>query len=68
MPVLRGTGIRVQTIVLAAHHWRLSNAEIAEAYELSVRQVQECLAFYDAHRAELDAAIQAEEQMSMADA
>jgi uncharacterized protein (DUF433 family) len=68
MPVLRGTGIRVQTIVLAAHHWRLSNDEIAEAYELTVRQVQECLAFYTAHRAELDAAIQAEEQMSMADA
>jgi uncharacterized protein (DUF433 family) len=67
-PVIRGTGIRVQTIVIAAHHWGQSPAEIAEDYELSERQIKECLAFYDAHRAEIDAAIQAEEQLIPTDA
>jgi len=57
-PVLRGTGIRVQTIALASQ----SNtpAEIAEDYDLPRIQVQEALGFYDAHRVEIDAHIQAE--------
>jgi len=57
-PVLRGTGIRVQTIALASQ----SNtpAEIAEDYDLPQIQVQEALGFYDAHRVEIDAHIQAE--------
>jgi uncharacterized protein (DUF433 family) len=57
-PVLRGTGIRVQTIALSSQ----SNtpAEIAEDYDLSSAQVQEALGFYNAHRVEIDAHIQAE--------
>jgi uncharacterized protein (DUF433 family) len=57
-PVLRGTGIRVQTIALASQ----SNtpAAIAGDYDLSPIQVQEALAFYEAHRVEIDAHIQAE--------
>jgi hypothetical protein len=35
---------------------------------LSERQVTEALAFYAAHRAEIDADIEAEEQMASADA
>lgn len=57
-PVLRGTGIRVQTIVLAAE--KSSPPEIAEDYDLTEAQVQEALDFYEAHRAEIDAFIQAE--------
>ena len=57
-PVLRGTGIRVQTIVIASEN--MSPAEIAEDYDLTVAQVQEALNFYKAHRAEIDAYIQAE--------
>jgi uncharacterized protein (DUF433 family) len=57
-PILRGTGIRVQTIVLAAEDQ--SPAEIAEDYDLPKTQVQEALAFYQVHRAEIDAHIQAE--------
>jgi uncharacterized protein (DUF433 family) len=56
--VLRGTGIRVQTIVIASE--KMSPAEIAEDYDLAVAQVQEVLKFYKAHRAEMDAYIQAE--------
>lgn len=57
-PVLRGTGIRVQTIVIASE--KMSPAEIAEDYDLTLAQVQEALGFYNAHRAEIDAFIQAE--------
>ena len=57
-PVLRGTGIRVQTIVIAAQN--MTPAEIAEDYDLTETQVQEVLDFYEAHRAETDAFIQAE--------
>ncbi len=67
-PVIRGTGIRVQTVVIAVHRWGESPADLARDYELSERQVRECLAFYEAHRAEIDAAIQAEDQMMPADA
>jgi uncharacterized protein (DUF433 family) len=57
-PVLRGTGIRVQTIVIAADS--TSPTEIAEDYDLTVAQVQEALNFYKVHRAEIDVFIQAE--------
>lgn len=57
-PVLRGTGIRVQTIVLSAQNQ--TPAEIAEDYDLPPTQVQEALGFYEAHRVEIDAHIQAE--------
>ena len=56
--VLRGTGIRVQTIVIAAQN--NTPAEIAEDYDLPQTQVQEALGFYEVHRAEIDAHIQAE--------
>jgi uncharacterized protein (DUF433 family) len=68
-PVIRGTGIRVQTIVIAVRHWEMSPAEIVDEYEvLCERQVNEALAFYDAHRGEIDAAIEAEKQMVPLDA
>ncbi len=57
-PILRGTGIRVQTIVIAAEN--RSPKEIAEDYDLTEAQVREALSFYEAHRAEIDAFIQAE--------
>jgi uncharacterized protein (DUF433 family) len=65
-PVIRGTGIRVQTIVIALRHWKLSPQEIAEGYDLAVRQVEECMAFYAAHQAEMDAAMEAEDRLAAA--
>ncbi|MBL7163447.1 MAG: DUF433 domain-containing protein [Anaerolineales bacterium] len=62
-PVLRGKGIRVQTIVGAVQYWELSPEEIASDYDLTKAQVQESLDFYEAHRAEIDAAIAAEENL-----
>ena len=63
VPVLRGTGIRVQTVVVAAHQWGLTPAQIATEYGLAKAQVDDALAFYDAHRAEIDAVIAAEQTM-----
>jgi len=57
-PVLRGTGIRIQTIVIAFEDG--SSAEIAEDYDLTKAQVEEAISFYEAHRAEIDAFIQAD--------
>lgn len=67
-PVVRGTGIRVQTIAIASEAWALQPAQIAAEFGLSERQVNECLAFYAAHRAEIDATIQAEESVTSPDA
>ncbi len=60
-PVVRGTGIRVQTLVVAHRQWELTVAQIAEEYGLTQAQVKEALAFYSAHRAEIEQAIAAEE-------
>jgi uncharacterized protein (DUF433 family) len=63
-PVIRGTGIRVQTIVIASQAWTLPVAQIASEWGLSERQVTEALAFYAAHRGEIDADIEAEARMA----
>ena len=63
-PVIRGTGIRVQTIVSAAQHWGMAPGEIASEYGVTEQQVEECLAFYEAHRAEIDENIEADEQIA----
>ena len=57
VPVLRGVGIRVQTIVAAAQHWRLSPAQVAAEYDISEPLVNDALGFYAAHRREIDAAL-----------
>ena len=53
---LRFDSIRVQTVAVAASQWEMTPAQIAAEYELS-----EALAFYEAHRAEIDCAIKAEQ-------
>ncbi|MDQ3004259.1 MAG: DUF433 domain-containing protein [Chloroflexota bacterium] len=60
-PILRGTGIRVQTMVIASQN--MTPAEIANDYDLTEAQVQEALSFYETHRPEIDAHIQAEAEL-----
>ncbi len=62
-PVLRGTNIRVKTMAAAAKFWGMSPAEIADQYDIGERLVKEALAFYEAHREEIDASIAADEAM-----
>lgn len=64
VPVLRGTGIRVQTIVIASQNWGMTPEEIAENYELSLRQIEEALAFFEEHRQEIEGHIAHEEQLT----
>ena len=60
---IRGTNIRVQTIIIANRDWGLSVSQIADNYDLAERQIEDVIAFYQAHRQEIDAAIAAEEEL-----
>lgn len=60
---IRGTNIRVQTIIIANRDWGLSVAQIADNYDLTERQIEDVIAFYQAHRQEIDAAIAIEEEL-----
>jgi uncharacterized protein (DUF433 family) len=66
VPVLRGTGIRVQTIVVAARHWELTPDQIAAEYGLAEAQVKEALAFYEVHPSEIDTDLAVEQAMEKA--
>ena len=66
LPVLRGTGLRVQTVVVAAQQWGLTPNQIAAEYGLTEAQVSKALAFYAAHTPEIDAAIAAEQTLETA--
>jgi len=68
VPVLRGTGIRVQTVALAVREWGLSPEQVAAEYGLAGAQVAEALAFYEARRPEIEVAIAAEQALEEAHA
>jgi uncharacterized protein (DUF433 family) len=61
-PVLRGSGLRVQTLVVDAQQGLLVE-QIAEEYDLEAARVKEALAFYNAHPVEIDVNIQAEQEL-----
>ncbi len=61
-PVLRGTGIRVQTIVKQLA-FGMKPDQIAEDYGLDIHKVKEAQAFYNAHRPEIDGSMKAEEDL-----
>jgi uncharacterized protein (DUF433 family) len=63
-PVLRGTGIHVHTVVMTAQQEGFTPEQISTKYDLTPSQVSEALAFYDAHRAEIDAAVATESERS----
>lgn len=54
VPVLRGTGIRVQTIAVAHHRWGETEEKIATQYDLLEQVVSEALNFYNAHTEEIE--------------
>lgn len=57
VPIVHGTGLRVQTLAIASQQWGLSAGQIAAEYDLSETQVNAALAFYAAHQQEIDQAI-----------
>ncbi len=60
-PVVRGTGIRVQTVAVAAQDWQLSPQQIAYEYNLREAQVKQALGFYHEHQQEIEALIAADQ-------
>lgn len=64
-PVLRGTGIRVHTIVISNREWDETPEEIAVQYDLSEGLVKEALRFYRAHQAEVDLLIQTDSMLEL---
>ncbi len=61
-PVLRGTGIRVQTIAVDLQKGMMPE-EIANEYDLPAERIREARAFYQAHHLEIDANIRVEKEM-----
>jgi uncharacterized protein (DUF433 family) len=61
-PVIRGTALHVQSIVLWMQYGE-SPEKVAANYNLDIKQVHEAQAFYEAHKAEIDADIQAERDL-----
>jgi uncharacterized protein (DUF433 family) len=51
--VIRGTGLRVRTLAVAARDWRWSPGRIAEELGLTEKQVKEALEFADRHDKEI---------------
>lgn len=62
-PILKNSGIRVQTIVIASEKWGLSIAEIAQEYDLTTQQIEEAIGFYQTHQEELNQNIAGEQSL-----
>jgi uncharacterized protein (DUF433 family) len=61
-PVIRGTGIRVQTIIINLS-MGMSPEQNAAEYQLDVNRIREAQAFYNAHRPEIDLSMRAEQEI-----
>jgi uncharacterized protein (DUF433 family) len=61
-PVIRGTAIHVQAIMQWIKFGETPKS-VADDYGLDIKQVQEAQAFYEAHKAEIDADIQEEHDL-----
>ncbi len=57
IPIIRGKGVRVQTIVIASRQWKETVVDIAKQYGLSKKMVEDALSFYSAHKNMVDALI-----------
>ncbi|CAN1213592.1 DUF433 domain-containing protein [Tumidithrix helvetica PCC 7403] len=64
--VVKGTSLRVQTLIIANQKWGMSHAQIADEYNLSEVQVKEALAFYEVHKDLIDTAMTAEQSLEAA--
>jgi len=62
-PVIRGAGLRVQTVVIAHQQWGMDEDQIAAEYDLDQNSVHQALGFYQAHREEIDRDIAAESRL-----
>jgi uncharacterized protein (DUF433 family) len=68
VPVVVGTGIRVQTLVVAARTWGWSAERVASEYGLRRRQVEEALGFAEKHSDVIEATLETEAVLERASA
>jgi uncharacterized protein (DUF433 family) len=61
---LRGSGTRVRTLWVANTAWGLTPAEIASEFGLRLDQVEDALAFGEAHRLEIESGLAIEEELA----
>lgn len=66
VPIIKGTGIRVQTVVIASQKWGMSLSQIADEYQLNEAQVREALSFYVVNKEQIDTAIASEQSLESA--
>jgi uncharacterized protein (DUF433 family) len=63
-PVVRGSGVRVQSLAIAARRWGLTPQQLAGEYGLTMAQIDGALAFAAAHEREIELALAAEEALA----
>ena len=61
--VVKGTGVRVQTLAIANHKWGMIAAQIADEYDLSEEQVTEALRFYAVNKEQINLEIASEQKL-----
>jgi uncharacterized protein (DUF433 family) len=62
-PVVRGTGIRVETLVVAHLQWEQTAAELAQEFDIPLEAVETALAYYQAHQEEINTLIRIEQEI-----
>ena len=62
-PCIVGTGLRVMDIVLEQRHGESDAARIADLYDIERSHVQAALAYYQAHKSEIEADIRADDEL-----
>ena len=62
-PVIRGTGIRVETIIVAHERWGQSVAELAGEYDIPDEAVEAALSYNQAHPEEIEVLINMEKEI-----
>jgi uncharacterized protein (DUF433 family) len=64
IPSLRGSGIRVRTLWVANRNEGQSAEQLANEYGLRLDQVEEALAFCEAHKSEIEASVALDEALA----
>jgi uncharacterized protein (DUF433 family) len=65
-PVVRGTRVPVRSVVIASERHAGDLARVAQSFTLTPEQVRAALAYYAAHKAEIDRIIEQREQAALA--
>ena len=65
VPILRGTGIRVQAVAISHEQWGMTPQKIATEYGISEKQVEAAIAFFEAYRAEIETHIEFEARLAV---